>query len=288
MLLDCLCPWHSSSKALPNFEIINGPKVCRPLLKRMEPYDQCMSVGGLPTSVQILSHKSIKRPLSSNSTLAVPTSAWARFPSHTRAERCFSPAGRADQVESHDFIIDFPSATVTEGSRKRRISRYKGANRSQNRRRRGPIRSVLDGISRCYTVGFRGFEKGHRSSISSGGVLEYPELELLPSIELFPPSQHVSRPVYEATELPRVDRTPSIFCYAASPFEHAVSSLKHASSSRSLQAGRPNESMRLSESISDESVRTIVKSARPRIKSSSYLSSSVAQSAVDSISRLSV
>lgn len=267
MLLNCFCLRRSYSTDLPNFEIINGPRTSRPRLKRMEPYVQSMSVNGASTTAQYPRCRSMNRSSSPDSTLGRQTSAWERFPSYGREERCFSPAGRADNIYAHDFAADFPRITETVFDRKKRkLSLAKAKKRTQGR---GPIKDVVDGISRCYLLGFRGVERGHRSSISAGGVLEYPELELLPSIGLFPPSPHISQQS-ENMESSRFDRAASIFCRTAAPF--------HAPSSRSLRA---------SHSVSDESARTII--TRPRIvRSSSHLSCLVAKPAVASVSRVSV
>lgn len=210
MLLNCFCLRRSYSTDLPNFEIINGPRISRPRLKRMEPYVQSMSVNCASTTAQYPKCRPMNRSSSPDSTLAGQTSAWARFPSHGREERCFSPAGRADNVYAHDFAADFPRMAETVFDRKKRkLSLAKAKKRTQVQKRRGPIKNMVDGISRCYLLGFRGVEKGHRSSISAGGVLEYPELELLPSIGLFPPpSPHVSQPISENMEPSR----PELVC----------------------------------------------------------------------------
>lgn len=290
MLLGCLCWRRSSSNDLPDFEIINRPRISRPRLRRMEPYVQSMSV--ISESAPAQNPRFIPTDCSSSpdTTLVRPTSAWARFPSHTRAERCCSPAGREDNVYSHDFAADFP-VTKTESDMERgRFSFLKGGKEAQNQKRKGPRKMVVDVVSRCYTIGFRGIERGHRSSLSAGGLLEYPELELLPSIGLLPPSHHIPQPTSENVESSRFDRAASIFCRAASPFKDAVSSLNHAASLRSLVARHSNRDMPPSDSISDNSASTtIIKSARPRIaKSSSHLNCPVAKPAVASVSRASL
>ncbi|KAI9876070.1 MAG: hypothetical protein M1830_007411 [Pleopsidium flavum] len=103
---------------------------------------------------------------------------WSRFSSHDRLERSFSPAGELDQVTARDFAHEMkPIKVETE---KRRFSLLgKKKSRSMTFRR-----NILKNWSRLYksqSTDFRRFAGGHRSSIATGGILEYPELEILPS-----------------------------------------------------------------------------------------------------------
>lgn len=114
-------------------------------------------------------------------------SSWARYPSHTRPERSTSPAGVSDQVHSRDFAIT-PPGTVPK------VSSELGSSPLSNGKK-GMTKSMTFGkqllstISSLYKSQSQELQRrltdearGHRSSISEGGVLEYPELEMLTSI----------------------------------------------------------------------------------------------------------
>lgn len=101
-------------------------------------------------------------------TRRLPPASWSRFPSHTRAERSLSSAGREDNVYSRDFAKDFQ---VTDSSDSKK-------NEDAKRSRSKSLKRSLKYI--------RTLDRGFRSSISVGGVLEYPELEILPSLETIP------------------------------------------------------------------------------------------------------
>ncbi|KAI4145857.1 MAG: hypothetical protein LQ340_006138 [Diploschistes diacapsis] len=103
------------------------------------------------------------------------TDSWARWPSHTRNERAGS-AGLADKVRTYDF------ATRHELSRSDSMI-------ERTKQKHVPIsgsRNFFDIIRDRY-INERSdllrLERGYRSSVSTGGVLKYPDLELLPSLE---------------------------------------------------------------------------------------------------------
>ena len=102
---------------------------------------------------------------------------WARWPSHTRAERSGS-AGFSDQVSTYDFAANIePSTSVTTGKPRKRKKHH----------------SMTFGFGRkAHNVAnqykfersdFLRLEAGHRSSVSAGGAVRYPDLELLPRQE---------------------------------------------------------------------------------------------------------
>ncbi|KAJ8610326.1 hypothetical protein MRB53_038622 [Persea americana] len=119
-----------------------------------------------------------RRRLLSRSSFA----AWGRFPSHNRHERVLS-AGKDDNVIARDFA-DFSSAddrvqnaeTEADGSRKKR--------RPRATLRTSLLRKIflvdIPNVFKSRSTGFNKGERGHRSSITPGGLLEFPELELLP------------------------------------------------------------------------------------------------------------
>lgn len=117
----------------------------------------------------------------------VPPASWARFPSHNREQRN-AAAGREDNIKPKDFAIEETSATgglvwttdkLQDGS-----TTLKVAGRSFSdkfaltfKTRWSKLVSGRSGTpSRDKSI-----HGGRRSSIQTGGDLEYPELELLPS-----------------------------------------------------------------------------------------------------------
>ncbi|KAL8719581.1 MAG: hypothetical protein Q9225_003433, partial [Loekoesia sp. 1 TL-2023] len=103
----------------------------------------------------------------SSSTRSVES--WTRYPSHTFAERS-EAANERDNVIARDFAVG--------QSPQRKISKKKSRSMTFGRR-------FLHKVGRLYKTrssDFRRYHAGHRSSISVGGVLEYPELEIPRSI----------------------------------------------------------------------------------------------------------
>ncbi|KAL9030004.1 MAG: hypothetical protein Q9196_001818 [Gyalolechia fulgens] len=99
----------------------------------------------------------------SSSTRSVDS--WTRYPSHTFAERS-EAANAKDNVVTRDFAA---------GQRpERKPSKKKSRSMTFGRR-------FLHKVGRLYKTrssDFRRYNAGHRSSISVGGVLDYPELEI--------------------------------------------------------------------------------------------------------------
>lgn len=123
----------------------------------------------------------------------LPAASWSRFPSHTRAERSFSPAGKADKVTARDFAVEFESMEAPVGQRASRLFPF--GNKKKNRSM--PYgKSVMSTWNRIYSVDLRRLNRGHRSSIALGGRVEYPELEILP---------HLSPPVQPLDEMSKRD-----------------------------------------------------------------------------------
>ena len=107
-------------------------------------------------------------PVKKSGPAAFPS--WCRFPSHTFAERTLQPAGVADNVLSRDFAYERPGR-LTSLPTKRSQSLTFG-------------RSLKRKFNKIFSTDYRRSYKGHRSSISLGGSVEYPELEILPSVEV--------------------------------------------------------------------------------------------------------
>ena len=108
---------------------------------------------------------------------------WSRYPSHTRFERCGS-AGLPDAVITRDFAIDInpeeihATDEIEPGSPESKPSgKYSKAPLPKSRS------MTFSGIVRYYsnlfhTSGFSG--QNRRTSVTTAGRLEYPELEMLP------------------------------------------------------------------------------------------------------------
>ena len=129
--------------------------------------------------------------------LAIRASSWTRYPSHTRPERSTSPAGVSDQVYAHDFAIT-PPGTVPKVSSEHGSSpwssRKKGGTNSKTfgKQMLSTITSLYKSQSQELQRRFANEARGNRSSISEGGAVEYPELEMLGSISPPMPSPDIA------------------------------------------------------------------------------------------------
>ncbi|KAF3007894.1 hypothetical protein E8E13_011010 [Curvularia kusanoi] len=127
--------------------------------------------------------------------------AWGGYPSHTRDERNNS-ASKSDRVESRDFALEaaiqfasmrdvdedlidpaarLPSMPLMPGERKKKKKLGSGRMTKSSSMTFG--KTFFKNYSRRFkssSAEFRKHGRGHRSSIAAGGVLEYPELEILP------------------------------------------------------------------------------------------------------------
>ena len=138
----------------------------------------------LPTYVQTPQ----KRPLldeSKRSTSAYPIGSWARYPSHSRPERSSSPAGLQDQVIARDFA-DMAHTNTPESSPSRQSPKPDGI---KKRKSVSFGKNMMTSLTRLYKSQSQDLQRmlanesrGHRSSISHGGMVEYPELEMLGSL----------------------------------------------------------------------------------------------------------
>lgn len=131
--------------------------------------------------------------------------AWGRYPSHTRPERTCS-AGKPDRIETRDFALQTAIKFASgEGDRHDEglvdplerpispiiISRNKKKRSKSGHGQMAKSNSMTFGktlmknytkMFRSQSTDFRRHGRGHRSSIASGGILEFPELELVPNL----------------------------------------------------------------------------------------------------------
>lgn len=131
--------------------------------------------------------------------------AWGRYPSHTRDERT-SSAGHGDHVETRDFAleaaikfamgnnsdmaddeIDPTARPVTppllpgQKKRKKRVGNTRIAKSHSMTFGKTFLKNYAR-IFRSQSIEFQKHGHGHRNSIAAGGMLEYPELELIPDV----------------------------------------------------------------------------------------------------------
>ncbi|KAF2127456.1 hypothetical protein P153DRAFT_67951 [Dothidotthia symphoricarpi CBS 119687] len=130
---------------------------------------------------------------------------WGKYPSHTRHDRN-SSAGKVDLVDTRDFALEaairfasapdhnvdddlvdpterLPSPPLLPGEKKRKKKLGSGRVAKSNSMTFG--KTFLKNYSKIFksqSTEFRRHGRGHRSSIASGGMLEYPELEVLPEV----------------------------------------------------------------------------------------------------------
>ncbi len=142
----------------------------------------------------------------------IRASSWARYPSHTRPERSTSPAGASDQVYSRDFAST-PTDTVPKVSSEHESSHFSNDKKEKTKTMTFG-KQILSTISSLYKSQSQELQRrttnearGHRSSVSEGGAVEYPELEMLGSISPPRPSPDVATKL-ELEELVRKASVP--------------------------------------------------------------------------------
>jgi len=151
----------------------------RPSLRRLQKYSSASSLRRLSPSNrgrEPTDHTNKARRRGRNSSPARSAGSWSRFPSHTRAERSSSPASSSDGVHSRDFAIE---TTRPKNPSNNRFGTFPAMEKRKSRSLTFR-KSITNTLGRLYRsqVELRGFDRGHRSSISAGGMLEYPELEI--------------------------------------------------------------------------------------------------------------
>ncbi|KAK4983091.1 hypothetical protein LTR66_008968 [Elasticomyces elasticus] len=102
----------------------------------------------------------------------MPPVSWSRFPSSTRAKRC-GPAGKADAVITRDFAMG-PSMEEAGIAPEESVSK-----RAKIRKLTGRVSTYYKDLFTASSSEYRQWGAGHRSSISTGGTLEFPELEMV-------------------------------------------------------------------------------------------------------------
>lgn len=119
--------------------------------------------------------------------------AWSRYPSHTREERTGS-AGARDDVKTRDFAYDINPTNIATESSDNDADGTRPKKRTKKKKKRagtlpksrsvmfGGLRNYVRTFTRSSSAEFLNYGRGHRSSVSAGGALEHPELELLPPI----------------------------------------------------------------------------------------------------------
>ena len=126
----------------------------------------------------------------------IRASSWARYPSHSRPERSTSPAGVLDNVYSRDFAFTSPS-TLPQGSSEQGSSPLSNGQKGKSKTMifGQQIFSTISGLYKSQSQELKrrlaNEARGNRSSISEGGAVEYPELEMLGSISPPMPSPDV-------------------------------------------------------------------------------------------------
>ncbi|KAF2690611.1 hypothetical protein K458DRAFT_398625 [Lentithecium fluviatile CBS 122367] len=131
--------------------------------------------------------------------------AWGRYPSHSRPERTLS-AGHIDRVDSRDFALEAainfamgrrndddednidpterpptPPLLPGEKRRKKKVGNTRMAKSNSMTFGKSFLKNYTK-IFRSQSIEFHQHGHGHRSSIATGGTLEYPELEILPEV----------------------------------------------------------------------------------------------------------
>lgn len=127
--------------------------------------------------------------------------AWGRYPSHTRLDRTFS-AGPTDEVQTRDFALEAairfamgedneeieptarpitPPLLPGQKKRKKKLGHTRIAKSHSMTFGKSFLKNYTK-MFRSQSIEFRNHGQGHRSSISTGGILEFPELELLPDV----------------------------------------------------------------------------------------------------------
>ncbi|MCJ1364767.1 hypothetical protein MMC16_003884 [Acarospora aff. strigata] len=147
-----------------------------------------------PGAEEVFKRKSLEsRP-------APPTGLWGQFSSHDRPERSFSPAGELDHVIVRDFAQEVKRDEA--GIQKRKFSLVGG----KKTRSMSNIFKSWSKVYKQHTTDFRRPPGGHRSSIAPGGILEFPELEIIgPPSPPYLSLEDLSITVAEVPELENTD-----------------------------------------------------------------------------------
>lgn len=150
------------------------------------------------------------QPHSKNNS-ASSVEAWSRCPSHT-CELRTSSAGHEDNVKTRDFAFEVNSARIidhendqmrTPTNEKKRAAPSGISKRSSMTFGKNFFKDYTK-LFRSQSTEFRRHGHGHRSSIAMGGLLDYPELEVLPEV------WHRGEEAVEMAESPARDHDMSV------------------------------------------------------------------------------
>ena len=144
--------------------------------------------------------------------------AWGRYPSHTRADRTLS-ASHIDNVQTRDFALEaaikFAMGNSDDGGggddevdpaarpvtppllpgqkkRKKKVGSTRMAKSHSMTFGKSFLKNYTK-IFRSQSIEFHRHGQGHRSSIATGGTLDFPELEMLPDVWARGTIEEVSR-----------------------------------------------------------------------------------------------
>ncbi|KAH9881191.1 hypothetical protein J1614_001686 [Plenodomus biglobosus] len=198
----------------PSFSVLGGAEQSsRPLLSPGSEHDP--SPGLPPASLfrrraiegrqDIDSEHIVSAAFEKQGDTAEVVGAWGRYPSHTRHDRTLS-AGKLDRVETRDFALEaalrfasakdethdddlidpaerLPSPVLLPGEKRKKKKVGSGRMAKSNSMTFGKaLMRNYTKMFRSQSTEFRRHGRGHRSSIASGGILEFPELELVPDV----------------------------------------------------------------------------------------------------------
>lgn len=146
-----------------------------------------------PAEVPEIDPKHVNRHENPYTSSITSRSSWGRYPSHTRAERSSSPAGEADNVTARDFApvseVTLEPGGKTVPKSKRGFSML-GKKKSRSMTFGKAVMKTFSKLYKSHSTDFRPSMGNHRTSVHIGGVLEYPELEVLaPLSPIVLPSQ---------------------------------------------------------------------------------------------------
>ena len=133
--------------------------------------------GGLVEDPEI-DPKHVRRAENLQTSSTTSRSSWSRYPSHTRAERSSSPAGEADNVIARDFATG-PQAVLRGDRKPKRGFSLLGKKKSRSMTFGKNMMKTISRLYKSRSTDFRPSTGNHRTSVNIGGVLEYPELEVL-------------------------------------------------------------------------------------------------------------
>lgn len=151
-----------------------------------------------PAEVPEIDPKHVNRRKDIYTSSTTSRSSWGRYPSHTRVERTSSPAGEADNVITRDFAPASQVALEPDGEtvpKPKRGFSMLGKKKSRSMTFGKAVMKTFSKLYKSHSTDFRPSMGNHRTSVHIGGVLEYPELEVLaPLSPIMLPSEDDCQP----------------------------------------------------------------------------------------------